>query len=266
MFTAKRGRIAVLTALCLLVSNVVSSSALKAQALPDNRIRVTGSGELVASADRAELNFLIEGLGSNLERAVIQAQGRISVIKDSLTRVGVPVEAISVARFSAGENWFDRSSWSSKKDYRAAIGVTVVLDDLALLQPVLYLLSDWKIESMSDIAFSIKDDMALKRRARALALENAARKADEMTAHVGAKVVRVTGIEELPSLAGRSPVYPMSRFSNPFNFSMSDRSSGITTIGEAGSGIALPGDVVINVAVAVTYEFQPSSSDSSASH
>ena len=226
------------------------------QELPDNRIRVTGSAEIITEADQAELNFLVEGYGSNLELAVIQAQNSVLKIKDRLTVLGVPAEAISVARFSAGENWFGKSSWSSKKDFRAAIGITVVIDNLLRLQPILYALSESKIESMSDIAFSIRDDSAIKSQARHLALQKAAQKADEMTGAIGGKVLRVTGVEELAPLERRYPLYRYLGLASPYNISMRDNLSGITTIGGEGSGIVLPGNVSVSASVAVTFEFE----------
>jgi uncharacterized protein YggE len=217
---------------------------------------VLGSAEIIIEADQAELNFLVEGYGSKLEQAVIQAQNQVLKVREALVATGVPTEAVSVARFSAGENWFSRSSWSSKKDFRAAIGITVVIDELLRLQPVLYTLSDSKIESMSDIVFSSKNEADTKSKARDLALKKAGEKAAEMSATIGARIVRVTGIEELPLLERRYPLYRSYGLPSPYNLSLRDNLSGITTIGENGSGIILPGNISVAASVAVTYEFE----------
>lgn len=241
---------------CLMTFPLIPPTQATAQELPDNRIRVIGSAEIIVEADRAELNFLVEGYGSNLEQAVIQSQNQVLKVKEKLASTGIPAEAVSVARFSAGENWFDRSSWSSKKDFRAAIGITVILDELLQLQPVLYALSDSKIESMSDVAFSTKDEAATKAKARELALKKAGEKAAEMSAAIGARIIRVTGIEELPLLERRYPLYRNYGLASPYNLSLRDNFSGITTIGESGSGIILPGNISVAASVAVTYEYE----------
>lgn len=256
MLQTRSTRLLRVVGLCWLALAPSGFTHADAQTLPDNRIRVMGSAQIVIEADRAELNFLVEGYGSNLEQAVIHAQDRVLKVKETLAATGVPTEAVSVARFSAGENWFGRSSWSSKKDFRAAIGITVVLDELLRLQPVLYALSDSKIESMSDVAFSSKDEASTKAQARELALEKAEEKATQLTAAIGARIVRVTGIEELPLLDRRYPLYRNYGLASPYNLSLRDNLSGITTIGEDGSGILLPGNISVSASFAVTYEYE----------
>jgi len=189
-------------------------------------ITVNGSVELKAIADQAALSFSVKGVGSSLRAAVQQATDKMEMITKLLRSQGIGAKQISTSQFYTGENYGDKSLFSSRRDYRAVIAAQVRVDSLQILQPVLYALADAEIESISSISFSLRDELGLKRRARTAAAAKAREKAQDIATALGASVGNVIAVEEIQlSGGGRAPeanVYrSAARFSatapSPFN-------------------------------------------------
>jgi uncharacterized protein YggE len=244
--------------LLLVAAGLISAWAqapVWSQEITPNRISVLGTAEVTAPADRAELNFLVEGFGSDLRKAVAGAMERESEVGAKLGEFGLAKSAVATAKFSVGENWLGRAFLSSKKDFRAAIGVTVTLDSLELLQPLLFLLSESGVEMLSDIIFTARQDSALKAVAREVAMQKAQEKARQMASLLGADLGRVVAVEELTPLERREALYRRTGYPSPFNALVPQNLSGMTSVREDGGAILLPGTVAVNASVRVMFDF-----------
>ena len=151
-----------------------------------------------AQADYAKLSFSVQGYGSSLRSAIEKAKERIATISEDLLAVGLKKEQLNTSKFYSGENVGGKAFLSNKKDYRTSLTMYLSMKDLTLLEPVLVLLSEQKVEKISDIRFLLKDDEQYKRQARLLAIQKARRKAGEFADELKIQLGPATMVEELP--------------------------------------------------------------------
>lgn len=196
--------------------------------LSAHQISVLGSVELKEPADQASFTFSMKGVGSSLRRAVQDANTKVLSLTNKLLLIGLSAKDISTSQFYSGENYGDKAFLSSSRDFRAVLTTLVKVDSLKLLDTLLYTVSDAEVETLSDIAFSFKDELGLRKKARAAAAAKAKEKADDFANALGISVGSIISVEELESaVATRSANqigvrggrgFEMSyNYPNPFN-------------------------------------------------
>jgi uncharacterized protein YggE len=202
-------------------SLIISAQDIKVK---QNQITVLGSVELKEIADEVSLYFTVKGVGENLRLAVEEAEKKTKVIADKLLALGINKSDISTSDFLSGENYGDKAFLSSSRDFKAMIVTLIKTDSLELMKDILFEISEADVESISNIAYSYKDELGLRRRARIEAGLKAKEKADDITSALGVKVGKVLSIEEVQStqtfnnqnqdnfLYRRGGIYP-----NPYN-------------------------------------------------
>jgi uncharacterized protein len=206
--------------LFLIMTGFVSAQQFEEK---QRQITVLGSVVLNEIADQASLSFRIKGVGVNLRQAVEDAMTKTKDLTDKLILLGINKNNISTADFTSGENYGDKAFLSSSRDYQAVIVTFIKTDSLSLLQPVLFLLSESKVESISTISFSRKDELELRRNTRIAAGLKAKEKALDISNALGVKIGKVLFIEEIQSTQTMSNnnAYPQYRgslnYPNPFN-------------------------------------------------
>ena len=207
--------------LALCVTIFIAPFALAQCLAPqDNRITVKGSVELKEVADQATIAFTIKGIGLSLRLAVQDASEKTQSLVARLLALGLKAQNVSTSSFYGGENMGDKKFLSSSRDYQATLSTSLKIDSLPLLQPVLFTLSEADVQSLSDISFSLKDELVVRRKVRTQAALKANEKADDICKALGVTAGRVLSVEETQptqSTSGTS-VYRGGRgFRNPFN-------------------------------------------------
>ncbi len=185
---------------CVLVVTLFSQMVL-AQPAADtklNQFTVLGSVELKERADQASVVFSMKGVGSTLRQAVENADKKTKGLTDKLIALGIKERDISTSEFYSGENFGDKAFLSSGRDYRATISTVVRIDSLKLLQPVIFAISEAEVQNLSDVTFSMKDEVSFRRRARTEAALKAREKAEDIGKALGIIVGKVIAIEEIP--------------------------------------------------------------------
>jgi uncharacterized protein len=180
----------------IFISNLILAQVTETN---KNQITVLGSIELKEIADEASLYFTVKGVGNNLRSAVEEAERKTKIIADKLMLLGIKKNNISTSDFLSGENNEDKAFLSSSRDFKATIVTLIKTDSLNLLQPLLFTISESEVENISNITFSYKDEVKLKRRARIEAGLKAKEKAEDITKALGAKLGKVLLIEEVQS-------------------------------------------------------------------
>jgi len=241
-----------LTALVLVCLAVSSATADESEIAP-GLISVQGTAEVKAPADQAELYFSVTGFGSTLRQAVERARVKVAAISQDLLAIGLLKKNLRTSRFYSGENTGGKAFLSSKKDYQAVITVLVSIDNLDLLEPVLFALSESDLETLSDISFSLSDEDTYRKKARELAIAKAKDKASQMAGLMDVSLGRVIQIEEAlppgspPQLfirGGRhSPVNVSTYFNNEYG-----------GIGSGGAAGFYAGTIAISAQVGVIFE------------
>lgn len=183
-----------------------------------NQISVQGTVELKEMADQATLSFSVKGVGASLRQAVEKADRNTKVITDKLIVLGVKEKNISTSSFYSGENYGDKAFLSSSRDYQANITTIIKIDSLKLLQPVLFAISESDVQNLSQITFSLKDEVGFRRRARIEAALKAKEKAEDMTKALNIALGKVISIDEVqPTQSLQSPLMLRNGRPNPFN-------------------------------------------------
>ncbi len=181
-----------------------------------NQITVIGSVEVKELANQASLTFSVKGVGSSLRLAVEDANKKVKVVTDKLVRLGIPSSNIATSQFYSSENVGDKAFLSSSRDYQATLTTMVTIDSLSVLEAVLYAISESEVQNISNISFSIKDELDLRKRTRVAAAKKAQEKATDIAGALGVKLGRVVSIEEVEPTRvwaqNRAQNYP-----NPFN-------------------------------------------------
>lgn len=161
------------------------------------QISVLGSVELKEVADEATFYFTIKGVGESLKKSVEEAEKKTKDVTDKLLNIGVKKSDIATSDFMSGENSDDKAFLSSSRDYKATIVTKIKTDNMSLLKPLLFTISESAVENISDISFSYKEEVGLRRRARIEAAQKAKEKADDLAAPLGIKVGKVIMVDEL---------------------------------------------------------------------
>ncbi len=178
---------------------IVSSQVCMANdVLNDNRITVFGKAEVNAPADHAKISFSISGFGSSLRGAVDKAKEKIASVSKKIVEIGLKKKDLNTSYFYSGENHGGKPFMSDKEDYRADITMYISVEDLRLLESVLFLLSENNVDNISKVHFSIKDDSSYKQKARKLAVQKAKVKAEEYAKELNIQVGRATLVHEVP--------------------------------------------------------------------
>ena len=161
-----------------------------------NQISVFGSVELKEIANQASFTFSVKGVGSSLRHAVEDANKKVKVVTDKLFHLGVLQRNIATSQFYSSENSGDKAFLSSSRDYQATLTTLVTVDSLPLLEGVLYATSESDIQSVSNISFSIKDELDVRKRARVAAAKKAREKAEDIASALGVTLGQVVSVEE----------------------------------------------------------------------
>ena len=173
--------------------------------------------ELKEVADQASFTFAVKGVGPILRLAVEDANKRVTAIVERLRGLGIPVQDISTSRFYSGENIVNKAFLSSSRDYQATLTTLVKVDSLALLDSVLYAVTESEIKNMSSISFSLKNELDIRRQARIEAAKKAQEKAEDITKALGVVLEKAVSIEETAPTRVYSQQVSQSVYLNPFN-------------------------------------------------
>jgi uncharacterized protein len=186
---------------------------------PVNQLVVVGSAELKVKADQATFFFSVTGVSSTLRQAVEDADTKTRAITDKLAGVGIGPRSMSTSQFYSGENSGDRAFLSSSRDFKATLTTMVKLDSLELLRPVLFIVSEHEVQSLSEISFSLRNEPELHRKARIEAAQKAKEKAEELAKTLGVNLGSAISIEEETDQAFNPYSRGSRAYPNPFNTS-----------------------------------------------
>ena len=209
-------KIFILTILSLIAPALVGQSIDRHA----NQITVNGSVELKEVADQASISFTVKGVGATLRVAVRNASEKTGELVDKLLALGLKTRDISTSSFFGGENIGDKKFLSSSRDYQATLVTSVKVDSLDLLQPIIFTVSEAEVQGLSEIAFTLKDELGLRRKARSQAALKAREKAEDIAKALGITIGQVTSVEELQPTQTSTPsaLYRPGRgYPNPFN-------------------------------------------------
>jgi len=175
------------------------------QAADDLRATVTvvGDGRVTVQPDLAQVTFGVEANGETLAAAQADAATRMQAVIDRLLELGVPRDDIRTSRVSANPVYDQRDN-TVIRGYRASNAVQVKLRDLSQVGQIVDAITAAGANRVEGLSFSVEKIEEPKNQARALAMQNARVKADQLASLAGMRVIGVKAIQE--SDAASAPV------------------------------------------------------------
>lgn len=151
-------------------------------------IRVKGTGKVATPPDLVEISLTINGISKNYEKAMKQAEEKLSHFKDDLLSLGFKEEDLKTANFQVNTNY--ESIRDENNQYKSVFTGFTCRHDLLLsfdftkekLADVLNVLSQGEKELEFRLNFTVKDPESLTEKLLESAAKNARKKAEILCA------------------------------------------------------------------------------------
>ena len=206
------------------------------QTLKMSTFDVTGEGKVIVAPDQATISMGVSETGNSLKEVQNAVNTKMTNLSKSLKELGVEAKDIQTTNY----NYYP--DYQYKNTYHASSSVSVVVKDLDKVSPALDLITKLGLDNVSGPVFGLSDSLNSKsmKEARALAIDKAKTKAEELASLSGMKLGRIMNVSE--SNLGYS--MPMNaRVDNV----MMDKSVETTTPVE-------PGSSEVNVSITLSFE------------
>ena len=193
-----RGRarfgLALAFAALIAVAGVTTASA---QAGPASGLLVHGSGTVYGEPDIAVLTLGVDVAEPDVKGALASADRVMQAVRQVFVAAGVRREDIRTAAFNVWrEDIRDRNGAVTGERYHVVHSYQVTVRDLSQLGDVLGAAVDAGANNVQGIQFRIQDPAALRAQARAAAMHDASKQAEQLASLAGVTLGRPVSIEE----------------------------------------------------------------------
>jgi len=205
-------------------------------------IRVSGTGTAYASPDIAYVSLGVEVLNEDISAAVNEANERVNAVMSALEAGGVAEGDIRTENFYIYRDTFypPEGGMPQPGAFRVNNYLVVTVRDSALVPTVISAALEAGATAVNNVSFNVADTEGLESEARALAVADARKVAEELAGLLGVSVGDVTAVSEYSVPA--SPYF----------------SGGYGGGGGGGGGIAPPpvqgGSLAVSITVEVTFD------------
>jgi uncharacterized protein len=224
---------------------LVSLSCVAAYAQPISpplsSIRVTGDAKVTAKPDRVQIDLGVTTRAHDSQAAAADNARTVQAVLDAVKKAVGTAAVLKTVSYSLNPNYdYHSGSEPTITGYTAANVVQVTLDELARIGSVIDAATQAGANHVQGIAFTLRDQDAVRAEALKEAALAARAQADVLAAALGLKVVRILTVEE------ESPrIMPLYSHPMPRAAAMSSASAVPTPV-EAGTL-----DVAANVTLTV---------------
>jgi uncharacterized protein YggE len=204
----------------------------------EKSITVRGDGHIKAKPDTATLNLGVQSTGRTATEALTQTNINAAALIAALKAGGVDSDDIATSGLSIYPQYAPQGV--AVAGYQASNNVTVTVRDIAQAGPLI----DAAAGSAGDhitvggVSFFVDDVEAVMGAARAAAIDNARKRAEEYASAAGVTVGAVMQISEM-SMGGPQPIFAraaklslMAESSAPIEAGMQDLSVSVTVVFE----------------------------------
>lgn len=169
-------------------------------------ISVVGDGRVLVQPDIAVASFGVEATAKTLTDAQAEASTRMRAVVDTLTGLGIPRDDIRTNQLSTSPI-YDQKDRSILQGFRATNSVQVKLRQLGQVGAVVDAVTAAGANRVDRLVFTVDTIEEPKNQARALAMQNARAKANQLASLAGVRIVGVKAVQE--SDASSIPQPPM---------------------------------------------------------
>ncbi len=241
-------------ALSLAFSTLIASSAYRFSALHGNdlatpTITVLGEGEATTLPDIATVTFTINQVSANVKDAQKKVEGTMSAVSSALNALGISSKDIKTENYSVSPKYTYSQivcvtspcleSSPKLEGYEVSETVSIKVRKIDTAGEVLAVLGKNEVKDISGPQFSVENNEALLKIARAQAIEKAETKAKETAKSLGVSLGEIKSYNE----GGNPPYMPM--YSKAM--SMDASAGGVEKVTLA------PGESKVKVNVSIVY-------------
>jgi uncharacterized protein YggE len=174
-----------------------NASAPTSQTLPTNHtISASGHGDATATPDKATIIVGVQTKGTDAQLALASNSTKLNAVVAAIQAQGVAADHIQTSNLSL---YLD----SQTNDYQASHELTVTLESVGKVGPVLDAAVGAGANNSWGVDFGLKDASAPRSRALTAAIADARKKADAMAAALG---VSVTGVGSASEASYSPPI------------------------------------------------------------
>ena len=186
-----------LVLVCATLLATVAAATASAQPGPATGLLVHGSGTVYGEPDVAVLTLGVDVAEPGVKDALASADRTMQAVRQVFVAGGVPTKDIRTAAFNVWrEDIRDRNGAVTGERYHVVHSYQVTVRDLARLGDLLGAAVDAGANNIQGIAFRIQDPAALRAQARAAAMRDALKQAEQLAALAGVTLGRPVSIEE----------------------------------------------------------------------
>lgn len=151
-----------------------------------------GEGKVVVIPDEAVVSMGVQEQGRNLKQVQEMINKKMASLTKSLKDLGISEKDIK----TTGYNYYP--GWQDKNLFTAYASVNVVIKDMEQVSPVMDLVGSLGLDNVSGPTFGLSDALMNKsvKEARALAIDKAKAKAEELSGLAGMQLGRIVNVTE----------------------------------------------------------------------
>jgi uncharacterized protein YggE len=221
------------------------AAAAQTDAIDNNVIHASGSGNVIGTPDRAQVTFSVETENTDVKLAQQANAVQMNKVIDGLLATGLPSDALKTTGYNIYPVYEESKSVLDQKirTYRVTNTLTVTLHDVNRTGEVIDVAVANGINQASSIQFMLSDEQEQILRTEALkkAVVRARADADTVAGAMGSSII---GVQSADISGGYSPVL----FENY-------QASGASLKSTAPTPIQL-GDITVSAQVSVTYSIR----------
>lgn len=170
-------------------------------------ITISGTGKITSKPDLAVVSLGLYSEGKEVPVIQDDNSKKVNAIIGSLKKLGIAEDDIQTSNYTISPKYDYSNGTQSVNGYTVSQSLTVKVRDLSRIGQVLSDAGNAGANQINGVTFSIDDPAALKVQARAKAIEDARKKADELAKAMGVDIVRVVTFSESASSVPGQPVY-----------------------------------------------------------
>lgn len=177
-------------------------------------VSIEGTGKISATPDVAQVGLGVTTEGKSVKIAQDENTKKVNDIIKAVKELGVKSEDLQTSNYSIYPKYsYDRESGVSNiVGFTVSQSLSVKVRDLDKVGVILGKAGELGANQVGGVQFTIDDPQNLKDQARAKAIDNAKRKADELFKTLGVSVGRIVSFSEYSG----GDIYPLKAYAEGF--------------------------------------------------
>lgn len=176
---------------------------------PRDTITINGEGKVSAQPTLAQVSLGMYSEGTNVPTVQQQNTQKVNAIIDALKGMGISSDDMQTNGYSIQPKYNYDNGKTTIDGYSVSQSLNVKVRDLTKVGDVIAKAGELGSNQVNGVTFTIDDPSSVQQQARAKAIDDARKKADELAKTMGVTLVKVVTFSE--SSGGAIPPMPYAR-------------------------------------------------------